>query len=155
MAFLADYESNKNLHKYRSISIFNKKSKSQGKSDNWEGLQNFSEKIISSLEIKDMERNIDEAKLVKGHESVCHFIKRILGAIKTPSLSHSENVFINMDTPCLYATIQDEAHLPYLVPEEEELFAMTVQRNKMSAKVDHRKIHKAGSIVWLQGLQNL
>ncbi|CEG76075.1 hypothetical protein RMATCC62417_11017 [Rhizopus microsporus] len=136
---------------------------SEAKASHWDCVQKLSEKIMFSANIREMETNIEETKLVESDEKTCRFMKKIFTIMayvfrKTPPLLHSEFVFnSNMILPCLMATISvmEYQYSSYFVRGEEDLTSMAIQLVKMGAKIDKRMIYKAGGVVRLTGLQNL
>ncbi|KAI8368399.1 hypothetical protein EDC96DRAFT_574255 [Choanephora cucurbitarum] len=89
---------------------------------------------------------------ITGQEEVCSFVKAIGKVMKrmykkTPSITRSEVVYnTNLLFPCFEAMvtlIENHAFVPYFVPGEDALEAMSKQLKAMGAKADNRRIYKA------------
>ncbi|KAI7903809.1 uncharacterized protein BX663DRAFT_530525 [Cokeromyces recurvatus] len=127
-------------------------------------MEDYIGSIIVAADIDKLEEKIDSKEIIKGQEEICQFTKDILKVMaksymKRPSLSHSEIVYnTNMVFPCLQAIatmMKKSEYMPYFVPGEEELVAMTVQLKEMGYKEDKRKIYRADGVLRLAKFSDL
>ncbi|CAO3703054.1 unnamed protein product [Rhizopus stolonifer] len=133
-------------------------------SDIWMEAKNYIGDIVAATNIDEFEKKIETLMLVKDKKETYRCINDICkimakAYIKRPSISRSENVYnINMIFPCFEAMLamtKKNEHVPYFIPGEIELAAMTVQLRKMGFKEDKRKIYKADGVICLAELGNL
>ncbi|KAI9247278.1 hypothetical protein EDC94DRAFT_529019, partial [Helicostylum pulchrum] len=87
--------------------------------------------------IDEFEEKIKNKALVKDQEKACRYVKDVFKIMhakvytQKPTISRSETVYnTNMILPCfemMLALMKKNEHVPYLVPSEDELDAMTAQ----------------------------
>ncbi|CAO3641510.1 unnamed protein product [Mucor hiemalis] len=123
-----------------------------------------SKKLTAAANIDELQRKIEDEALIKGEKDMCKFIKSISRVmlkvfLKIPSITCPRPIYnTNMLFPCFEALVdlmKSNKPIPYFIPGEYELDALTTQLEKMGQKLNKRKIFKADRIMRLENFHDV